>query len=140
MQPSLQKAAVSSLGTTDALETRRNERGEAVGNAAPFGASGAVKRGRAGGRPAACGRGTWTRLRREPRFRDKRSRRWHFTSMAIPNAAAKGLELTTQAELGDELLRAEQDFAQGDFIELTVEDLDRCIAAGEWPWPTESSE
>jgi len=39
-----------------------------------------------------------------------------------------------------ELRRAEQDFAQRDFIELTVEDLDRCIAAEEWPWPTESSE
>ena len=60
--------------------------------------------------------------------------------MAIPNATAKGLELTPQAELDDELRRAEQDFARGAFIELTVEDLDRCIAAGEWPWPTESSE
>lgn len=58
--------------------------------------------------------------------------------MAIPIAAANGLELTPQLE--DELRRAEQDFAQGDFIELTVEDLDRCIAAGEWPWPTESAE
>jgi hypothetical protein len=60
--------------------------------------------------------------------------------MAIPNAAAKSPELTMQAELEDELRRAEQDFAEGDFIELTVEDLDRCIAAGEWPWPNESSE
>lgn len=59
--------------------------------------------------------------------------------MAIPNAVAKGLELTPQADLEDELRRAEEDFARGDFIELTVEDLDRSIAAGEWPWPTESS-
>ena len=76
----------------------------------------------------------------EPRFRDKTAGKWDFRGMAIPNAAAKGLELTPQPELEDELRAAEQDFAQGDFIELTVEDLDRCIAAGEWPWPTESSE
>lgn len=48
--------------------------------------------------------------------------------------------MTMQAELEEELRRAEQDFTRGDFIELTVEDLDRSIAAGEWPWPTESSE
>lgn len=76
----------------------------------------------------------------EPRFRDKHAEKWHVRDMAIPNAAAQGLELTPQAELEDELRRAEQDFAQGDFNELTVEDLDRCIAAGEWPWSTESSE
>jgi hypothetical protein len=63
-----------------------------------------------------------------------------FRGMATPNAAAKSLELTMQAELQKELERAEQDFARGDFIELTVADLDGCIAAGEWPWPTESSE
>jgi len=62
-----------------------------------------------------------------------------FRGMATPNAAAKG-QLTMHAELQDELQRAEQDFAEGHFIELTVEDLDGCIAAGEWPWPTESSE
>lgn len=60
--------------------------------------------------------------------------------MATPNAAAEGLEVTTQADLEDELRRAEQDFERGDFIELTVEQLDRCIAVGEWPWPTGSSE
>ena len=63
-----------------------------------------------------------------------------FRGMATPNAAAKSRELTMQADLQDELQRADQDFARGDFIELTVEDLDRCTAAGEWPWPTESSE
>lgn len=63
-----------------------------------------------------------------------------FRGMATPNAAAKSHELTMPADLRGELQRAEQDFARGDFIELTVEDLDGCIAAGEWPWPTESSE
>jgi hypothetical protein len=65
---------------------------------------------------------------------------WHLEAMAIPNAAAERLALTMQAALEDELRRAEQDFAQGDVIELTVEDLGRCIAAGEWPWATASSE
>jgi hypothetical protein len=60
--------------------------------------------------------------------------------MAIPNAGSKGLELTPQTDLEDELRSAEQDFARGDFIELTVEDLDQSIAAGQWPWPIESSE
>jgi hypothetical protein len=35
--------------------------------------------------------------------------------MAIPNAAANGLELSPQADLEDELRRAEHDFARGDF-------------------------
>jgi hypothetical protein len=58
--------------------------------------------------------------------------------MATPNAA-KNLE-ATEEPLEDELRRAEQELARGDFVELTVDELDRHIAAGEWPWPTESSE
>ena len=59
--------------------------------------------------------------------------------MATPNAAAKSPEVN-QAELQAELRQAEEDFARGDFIELTVERLDQCVAAGVWPWPEESSE
>ena len=60
--------------------------------------------------------------------------------MTTPNAAAKGFEARScQAELEEELRQAEADFARGDFVELTLEELDRCIAAGEWPWPEESS-
>lgn len=58
--------------------------------------------------------------------------------MATPHAA-QSLEMTMQAELEAELRSAEQDFAQGDFVELTVQELDRCVGAGEWPWPTASS-
>jgi hypothetical protein len=47
---------------------------------------------------------------------------------------------TLQRELEDELRQAEEDFARGDFVELTSEDLDRCIAAGEWPWQRASSD
>jgi hypothetical protein len=81
------------------------------------------------------------------RFRDKRLRKWDQYSMATPNEslvltrahAAKALEATDNS-LEEELRRAEQDFASGDFIEITVDALDRHMAAGEWPWPSESSE
>jgi hypothetical protein len=59
--------------------------------------------------------------------------------MAIPTAAVKRSNATLEAELEEELRQAEEDFERGDFIELTVEELDRCIAAGEWPWQRESS-
>lgn len=60
--------------------------------------------------------------------------------MATPDATAQNLETTRQAELEEQLRQAEQDFARGDFIEVTVEQLDRCIAAGQWPWPDASSD
>jgi hypothetical protein len=61
--------------------------------------------------------------------------------MSTPTAAVNTSQTATQAELLEEELRqAEQDFARGDFIELTIEQLDRCIAAGEWPWPGEPSD
>jgi hypothetical protein len=59
--------------------------------------------------------------------------------MATPNAAAKADDTVMRADLEEELRQAERDFARGDFVEVTVADLDRCVAAGEWPWPTESS-
>ena len=54
-------------------------------------------------------------------------------------AATTGSQLATETELADELRQAEHDFATGGFVELTVEALDRCIAAGEWPWQHASS-
>jgi|HubBroStandDraft_1064217.scaffolds.fasta_scaffold01285_11 hypothetical protein len=60
--------------------------------------------------------------------------------MSTPTAAVNGSQMATQADLEEELRQAEQDFARGDFIELTIEQLDRCVAAGEWPWPDESSD
>ncbi len=60
--------------------------------------------------------------------------------MTTPNAAANGCEaMTGQAELEEELRQADADFARGDFIDITLDELDRCIAAGQWPWPEESS-
>ena len=59
--------------------------------------------------------------------------------MATPDAAENNVDRAVQADLEHELRQAEDDFARGDFIELTIEDLDRAIAAGVWPWPDESS-
>jgi hypothetical protein len=41
-------------------------------------------------------------------------------------------------DLERELLQAEHDFDTGDYIELTVEQLEHCAATGESPWPDES--
>ena len=60
--------------------------------------------------------------------------------MATPTAAVKSSESSLQAELEEELRQAEEDFARGNFVDLTIDELDRCIAAGEWPWQHASSE
>lgn len=60
--------------------------------------------------------------------------------MARPTTAVKSSQATLQAELAEELRQAEEDFARGDFVELTIDELDQCIAAGEWPWQHASSE
>jgi hypothetical protein len=63
-----------------------------------------------------------------------------FTGMSAPNTATGGSKgKLQQGELEEELWQAEADFPHGDFVELTVEQLDQCIAAGEWPWRDESS-
>lgn len=41
-------------------------------------------------------------------------------------------------DLEEELRRAMADFERGDYIELTVEQLEHCAATGESPWPGES--
>jgi hypothetical protein len=38
------------------------------------------------------------------------------------------------APLEEELRQAEADFVRGDYIELTSEELERCITMGESPW------
>jgi hypothetical protein len=59
--------------------------------------------------------------------------------MATVTAATKSFEAADQAALATELRQAAEDFANGDFIDVTIEDLDRCTVAGEWPWPHERS-
>ncbi len=46
--------------------------------------------------------------------------------------------VAADADLERELIQAEQDFDTGDYIELTVEQLEHCAATGESPWPDES--
>jgi hypothetical protein len=58
--------------------------------------------------------------------------------MATPTAVVKSSQATLQVELEEELRQAEADFANGDYIELTPEQLERCIRTGESPWPDES--
>ncbi len=56
---------------------------------------------------------------------------------------ARAKKLTTKRvkvppDLAAELRQADEDFARGDYIELTRAQLDRAIATGESPWPDES--
>ena len=56
-------------------------------------------------------------------------------------AAARGIGSSPSAvssDLEDELRSAADDFEHGDYIELTADKLERCIANGESPWPDES--
>jgi hypothetical protein len=65
--------------------------------------------------------------------------------MARPNeshaesapAPALARQVPPALELEEELLRAEADFERGDFIELSLEELDHCVQTGESPWPDE---
>ncbi|MEO8183719.1 MAG: hypothetical protein ABI895_33225 [Deltaproteobacteria bacterium] len=66
--------------------------------------------------------------------------------MATPSNSgtkAAARELGTQSavissDLESELLSAAEDFDRGDFIELSVQALEHCIATGASPWPDES--
>jgi len=60
--------------------------------------------------------------------------------MATPTVTAKSSKRATSVALEEELRQAEEDFACGDFVELTIDQLDRCTAAGAWPWPDASCE
>ncbi|HTM43505.1 MAG TPA: hypothetical protein VL137_01045 [Polyangiaceae bacterium] len=59
--------------------------------------------------------------------------------MAKPIAALKVPEGASGNGLEEELRQADRDFAQGDFIDVTLEQLDQRLAAGEWPWASASS-
>lgn len=64
-------------------------------------------------------------------------------AQALPSVAATPASPTRRVGQADpalerELLQAMQDFERGDFIELTVEQLEHCAATGESPWPDES--
>ena len=66
--------------------------------------------------------------------------------MATPSnperdSATHGANAPTPASESDllaEIQSAEADFERGDYIDLTPEQLARCIETGEFPWPDES--
>ncbi|NUO53057.1 MAG: hypothetical protein HOV80_29775 [Polyangiaceae bacterium] len=60
--------------------------------------------------------------------------------MATRTAAAEVVQASQQAELEEEIRQAEAEFARGEFIDVTVDDLDRALVEGKWPWPRVSSE
>jgi hypothetical protein len=60
--------------------------------------------------------------------------------MSTPRAAIESSREASQAELDEELRQAEEDFANGNYVDMTIEDLDQCITTGEWPWQRASSE
>jgi len=49
-------------------------------------------------------------------------------------------EEIAQADLAAEVRQAERDFENGDFIELTDEQLDRIVETGESPWLLDESQ
>lgn len=67
--------------------------------------------------------------------------------MATPNrrgsSSVSGVVPATavadESDLLEEILAAEADFERGDYIELTVEQLEHCAATGESPWPDDES-
>ena len=59
-------------------------------------------------------------------------------SPEAPAAVSARRVAAADPDLERELLQAEQDFDTGDYIELTVEQLEHCAATGESPWPDES--
>jgi hypothetical protein len=56
---------------------------------------------------------------------------------AMPASAPRRV-VQADPDLERELLQAMDDFERGNYIELTVEQLQHCAATGESPWPDES--
>ena len=56
--------------------------------------------------------------------------------MPTPMAVSKSSQ-AMQSDFEDELRRAREDFASGDFIDLTIEEIDRCLDAVEFDWAEE---
>ena len=57
---------------------------------------------------------------------------------AVPAPPAPRVVRPSDPELEQEFSRAMDEFERGDYVELTVEQLERCAATGESPWPDES--
>jgi hypothetical protein len=58
--------------------------------------------------------------------------------MTTPNAVKSRPASTEQAHLQDTLRQAEADLERGPFVDLTMDEIDRCIAVAGWPRQDES--
>jgi hypothetical protein len=58
--------------------------------------------------------------------------------MTTPNAVKNRPASTREAHLPDPLRQAEADVELGPFVDLTMEEIDRCIAVAGWPRQDES--
>jgi hypothetical protein len=59
------------------------------------------------------------------------------SSAAVPGSPPRRVA-QADPDLERELLQAMDDFEHGDYVELTVGQLEHCAATGESPWPDES--
>ena len=53
--------------------------------------------------------------------------------MARPDAVRE-TTAATDDEPAEESREVEREFVWSDFVEQTIEELESCIALGEWPW------
>lgn len=60
--------------------------------------------------------------------------------MSAPaESALEPREVRVSPELEAELLEAMAEIDRGEYVELTLEQLDHAAATGEWPWPDDES-
>jgi len=70
---------------------------------------------------------------------------WDGPGVATPNSPENvpaSQDVPAPADESDllaEILAAEANFERGDYVELTVEQLEHCAATGESPWPDDES-
>jgi hypothetical protein len=62
----------------------------------------------------------------------------HESQAKAPPTTLRAAPVVVPPDVGQELLGAIAEIERGEFIELSPEQLERCIAEGEWPWPDES--
>jgi hypothetical protein len=60
-------------------------------------------------------------------------------SSAAPDTALPARGVRVSSELEAELIEAMAQMDRGEYIELTIEQLDEAAATGVWPWPDDES-
>jgi predicted transcriptional regulator len=62
----------------------------------------------------------------------------HESSTKASAVTLRSVAVEASPELKRELLGAIAEIDRGECVELSPEQLERCIVDGEWPWPDES--